>query len=83
MIHLLTSQEVLKELGLAKEVSPGVWRGNADIVTWLVQRGELPRVQEGPRTFRYELEDVQDLLDRCKAGRVVLIQKPLKRNKAA
>lgn len=83
MSQRLNSQEVLKELGLGREVSPGVWKGNPDYITWLVQRELLPRVQVGPRTFRYELEDVLELKEMNKTKGTSLTMKPDKSLKAA
>lgn len=76
---LLTSQQALKELGLSKEIAPGVWRGNHRYLYYLKERNLLPRVILGPRTFRYELEDCQNLLEKSKEQGLHLIIDPKKK----
>jgi excisionase family DNA binding protein len=66
MSKLLTTKEVCERLSLK----------NTDIVTWLVQRELLPRTRLGPKTFRYELEDVDHLLEMARTKGVCLTQKP-------
>ncbi len=67
MSALLNSQQVLKELGLGR---------NHRYVGYLVQRGLLPRIVLGPRTFRYDPEDIEALKEQAKKHGVLLTVKP-------
>lgn len=66
---LLTTQDALKELGLT----------NPRILKWLNDRMLLPRVVLGPRTFRYEKEDCEALIQRAKTQGICLTLRPKKK----
>lgn len=66
MSKLLTSKEVLELLRIK----------DANVIGWLVQRDLLPRTVLGPRTFRYEEEDVRDLLDKVRSEGIQIMTKP-------
>jgi hypothetical protein len=67
MSQLLNSKEALKMLGLGK---------NHRYLKYLNDRNLLPRVVLGPRTFRYEIEDCQNLVKRAKTEGLLLTVKP-------
>jgi predicted DNA-binding transcriptional regulator AlpA len=68
--NLITCKEVLKILGLRTPAYVG----------YLVQRRLLPRIEIGPRSFRYEKQDVENLLELSKTQGVLLTVIP-KKNK--
>ena len=62
---LLTSKEALRVLGLT----------DYRVLNYLNKRDLLPRIVLGPRTFRYEKEDCEDLLNRVKNEGITLTKR--------
>lgn len=70
----LNSVEALQRLGLYKPESGS--KPNVRYLNYLTERNLLPRIVLGPRTFRYDLEDLENLLERVKNEGILLTSKP-------
>lgn len=69
MSHLLNSTQALKVLNIGN---------NRRYLKYLVDRNLLPRIVLGPRTFKYDPQDLEDLKERAIKDGLMLTTKPKK-----